>query len=236
MSAATTPPLPAVIAGDGPPLLLLHGFALTPATYRDAIAALARDRRVVAPSLFRHRRRWRYDGVLATLVDLLDQHGIDTTDVVGHSFGGGVALGLAARYPDRVRRLVFVDSHGLAPSWRMARDAFWRPRFVRMATAQTVADFFGSVGRRPVTVAQAGWWAFSVNKDDEIARLRASGIPRHVVFGADDSLIPVARGRRWAGELGASFRAVRIGDRPTDHEWPVKHPEEFARVVDEVLR
>ena len=50
----------------------------------------------------------------------------DDVTVVGHSFGGGIALGWAATHPRRVRKLVLVDSLGLSARWQLAQLTLYR--------------------------------------------------------------------------------------------------------------
>lgn len=233
-TAGVSASMPHTVRGSGPDLVFLGGFAMTPAAYDRAIDILADHVRVIAPSVFRRGRRWDYDAVLDELDALLDGLDVQRAVVVGHSFGGGVALGLAARRPALVERLVFVDSQGLAPSWQMAADAFTCPHLLRMATVGSVRDFVGSVVHRPTALPRAGYWAFRVDKRDEIAAVRASGIPTNVLFAPDDSLLPWERGAAWAAELDGSFEVVPATG-PLDHEWPMTRPALFAATLLRVL-
>jgi pimeloyl-ACP methyl ester carboxylesterase len=105
--------------GDGPVLLLLHGLAGSSATWRCALPELARRFTIVAPDLLGHgasaKPRTEYSlGAHANLLrDLLTLLGHERATVVGHSFGGGVAMQLAYQFPARCERLVLVGSGGL---------------------------------------------------------------------------------------------------------------------------
>lgn len=78
---------------------------------------------LVAPDLLGHGRSswaapWTIAANVSALVDLLDQHADAPAVVVGHSFGGAVALHLAATRPDRVAALVLLDpAIGLDGAW-----------------------------------------------------------------------------------------------------------------------
>jgi len=118
-----------VDAGDGPPVLLLHGFADTADAWRRVVPALARRHRVIAidlPPFARSGRPSLRDG--AALVDwypeffpaLLEELGIRRLAVAGHSLGGAIALSLALQEPDVVERLALIAPAGLgdrAPWW-----------------------------------------------------------------------------------------------------------------------
>ena len=111
------------IGGEGPPLLMLHGFALGAVeNWSKQVPALSRDHRIIAPDLY-----WFGDSVptrpidsakaqAAAMVELLDALQIPRADVVGESFGGLIAIDLALLYPDRVDRVVVSDAAGMRPT------------------------------------------------------------------------------------------------------------------------
>jgi len=112
-----------LVAGNpgDPPLVLLHGGIVDAAdvSWGAVVDPLARDYRVVAPDLLGYGRSDTPDVTysLDTHVDVLDSFvdtvGLDAPAVAGISMGGGAALGLALRSPERVGRLVLFDSYGL---------------------------------------------------------------------------------------------------------------------------
>ena len=118
--------LEVVRRGAGRPVLLLHGWALAQHTYRDVIETIAAQGcQVIAPAMpgfggtadlpgssfsLRGYAQW-----VAGLLDALDIE--EPAVVVGHSFGGGVAVRFAHDFRPRVRSLVLVNSIG-GSSWR----------------------------------------------------------------------------------------------------------------------
>jgi pimeloyl-ACP methyl ester carboxylesterase len=101
--------------GDGPPVLLLHGFPDSSHLWRRQIPALTgAGLRVIAPDLRGFGESDRPEGVdayrvghtLADLVAVLDAVGAERAHVVGHDWGAGVAWAFAGVRPDRVERLV----------------------------------------------------------------------------------------------------------------------------------
>lgn len=114
-----------VDAGEGPPILLIHGYGDTADGWRRAVPNLLRDHRVVALDMPPFGRSPMSDR--GKLIDFysdffpvfLDQMELDDATVVGHSLGGAVALRLAIDNPDRVARLGLVAPAGLgsAPPW-----------------------------------------------------------------------------------------------------------------------
>jgi pimeloyl-ACP methyl ester carboxylesterase len=105
--------------GSGPVLLLLHGLACDSTTWDDVIAPLAENFTVIAPDLLGHGASDKPDadyslGAYANgMRDLLTILGIDTVTVVGHSFGGGVAMQFAYQFPERTERIVLISTGGL---------------------------------------------------------------------------------------------------------------------------
>ncbi|MDP9183324.1 MAG: alpha/beta hydrolase [Actinomycetota bacterium] len=103
--------------GDGTPVLLLHGIPETSTAWRDLAPALAvSGRRVLAPDLpglggSSYSGPYDVASVTKQVVALLDSElPGQRVDVVGHDWGGSVALGLAGAYPDRVRRLAVANT------------------------------------------------------------------------------------------------------------------------------
>ena len=113
---------------DGPPLLCLHGVT----SWGGRFHALARERldsfRICAPDLRGHglspwEPPWDLDRHIADLVETLDALGLSRVPVVGHSFGGRLALELGARHPERIEALVLLD------------PAVWVPPHIALARA-----------------------------------------------------------------------------------------------------
>lgn len=107
--------------GSGEVLLLLHGMAGSSQTWRSVIKPLSRQFRVIAPDLPGHgesnKPRSDYSlGAFAVLLrDLLDELGVTSATIVGHSLGGGVAMQFLYQHPDYAQRLILIGSGGLGP-------------------------------------------------------------------------------------------------------------------------
>ena len=121
--------------GSGPVVLLLHGLGCDHTTWTPVIDSLARTHTVIAPDLLGHgasdkpRADYSVGGYANGMRDLLTLLGIDSATVVGHSFGGGVAMQFAYQYPERTERLVLVGSGGLGPEVTPAIRAITTPGF-----------------------------------------------------------------------------------------------------------
>ncbi len=106
-------------AGEGPPLVLVHGLGDSHRTWSPVVRRLAERYRVLMPDLPGHGLSARpnatyslawHASMLASWLELLGLHEVD---LVGHSFGGGVAQWLLIDHHTKVRRLALVSAGGL---------------------------------------------------------------------------------------------------------------------------
>jgi pimeloyl-ACP methyl ester carboxylesterase len=116
------------IHGTGQPLVVLHGAFMTIGTMGELVPELAKTRQVIAVELQAHGhtadidRPLSYEQMADDVAALLQQLEIEEADVFGYSTGGGVALQVAIRHPEVVRKLVAASSSytsdGLYPEVR----------------------------------------------------------------------------------------------------------------------
>ncbi len=216
--------------GSGAPVLLVHGSGPGVSAYanwRLTIPDLAERFRVIAPDMagfgFSERpgdARYDLDRWVGQTVGLLDALGLERTSVVGNSFGGAVALRLAATYPDRVDRLVLMGSVGVPFPITDGLDAVWgyQPSVANMRrlldifafNAALATDELAEVRYRASTepgvqesfaamfpAPRQRWVDAMVTPDEQIAALPH---PTLVVHGREDHVIP----------LGNSLRLARL--------------------------
>lgn len=108
-----------LVAGDGPPLVLVHGVAMRAEDWAPILRTFAKSHRVYAPDLLGYGETDRgRDHSIKAQADVvrgfLDAMQLEQPDMLGVSMGGWVALKLAAEHPQRVRKLVLVSSAGFA--------------------------------------------------------------------------------------------------------------------------
>lgn len=121
--------------GQGEPVLLIHGSGpgVTGwANWRLTIPALAENFHVIAPDIvgFGYTERpadvqYNMETWLNHILGFMDALGIAKAHVVGNSFGGGLALAMAIRAPQRVKRLVLMGSAGLPFTLTEGLDRVW---------------------------------------------------------------------------------------------------------------
>lgn len=133
-----------VRAGQGPPVVLIHGLASSIYTWKAVLPRLAADHDVVALDLpgfggSEQPADLDFADLVAAVSALLDALGLERASLVGNSLGGAVAASVAARRPERVPALVLIDAAGFQ------RDLADAPAVLRVA----VADPTGLLARLP---------------------------------------------------------------------------------------
>jgi pimeloyl-ACP methyl ester carboxylesterase len=104
------------VGGNGPAVVLIHGFGDTGDMWTPLAVALARDHKVIVPDLrglgLSSRPEGGYDKKTQAgdIRAILDAVGVDKADIVGHDIGTMVAYAYAARYPDKTTKLVVMDA------------------------------------------------------------------------------------------------------------------------------
>jgi pimeloyl-ACP methyl ester carboxylesterase len=106
------------IHGNGEPVVLLHGsfMTLTNFNWPEMIAALSKTRQVIAVEMQGHGRTadidrdFSYANLADDIAAMLDYFKIAKADVIGYSMGGGVALEVAIRHPQKVRKVVSISA------------------------------------------------------------------------------------------------------------------------------
>lgn len=246
------------VAGDGPLVVFLHGWGLSHRTYRHGLELLVgHGVRVLAPALpgFAGTASLPEDaltlqGYAEWVAAFLEEYGVDEpVTLIGHSFGGGVALHAAHLRPDLVGRLVLVNSIGGSvwsnrgelpvpmadrPMWdwglHIAAHALSVRSFTRVMPV-IAADAVPNFVLHPTTLWKVGRLARDANLVAELEELKERGLPVVIVWGRDDTVIPWACAESLAVALGKS-EVVTV---PGNHSWLLADPTRFAEVITNVI-
>ncbi|HJW25080.1 MAG TPA: alpha/beta fold hydrolase [Rhodocyclaceae bacterium] len=188
--------------GSGSPVLLIHGSGpgvSAWANWRLVLPELSREHRVIAPDMvgfgFTERPEnfaYGLDAWVKHAVGMLDALGIDRADVVGNSFGGAIALALAIRHPERVRRLVLMGAVGVPFELTPGLDAAWGYE-PSIAAMRGLLDLFAH-DRSLVT--------------DELAELRYQASIRPGFQESFAAMFPAPR-QRWVDALASREEDIR---------------------------
>lgn len=222
---------------EGPPVLFLHGWGLSPRSYADCIDALAaRGRDVIAPTLpgfgessALSRGATIVTGVESRIAEAVEQ--LDATGpfpVIAHSFGCGVATHLALAHETLVESLTLVAPVGGAgsamTSW--AELVTGVRRELRRGSAARAVDVLPNLLRNPLAVARTAVAAKHIDLVEPLHRVADLAIPIHLVLATHDGLVPPGRLRSFATLPGFDVTIV-----DGNHGWLIHEPEEFADIA-----
>ena len=238
--------------------LLLHGLMASNRVFDEVIDQGRREFRFLAVDLPHsgQSRGWssmKPVEIARTLKRWLDAKGVKRATVFGHSFGGLVALELAAQFPGLIDRLVVASTPalGLAPEAK---------RFLNLPGAEDGASLIGKLPLwRPLVRGYVGWlfgdpkklserqvegyfqslqnpgaWPGMLEASRAVAEyrlqaeaIRATKIPIEIVWGERDRLVPLIDGERLATALDAGFSVLPgVG-----HCVPEEHPQSVLAAI-----
>lgn len=182
----------------GPTVVMLHGLANGSDTWEPVLARLGGHAHVVAPDLLGHGDSakpvsgdYSLGAYAAEVRDLVLVLGLDRATVVGHSFGGGVAMQYAYQFPELTERLVLVSSGGLGSDVTPV---------LRAATLPGAATVL-----RTAAALTPGWLGHLTHR---VARL-AAGLPTALSRSDLDGLATAFGSFADSGARGAFVQTVR---------------------------
>ncbi|MCG2581481.1 MAG: alpha/beta fold hydrolase [Marinobacter sp.] len=244
------------------PVMMIHGSGpgvTAWANWRLVIPELAKHRRVVAPDMLGfgyterpedntyNRERW-----VAHAIGVMDALDLQQVDLVGNSFGGGLALALAIEYPERIRRLVLMGSVGVSFPITEGLDEVWgyEPSLENMRRLMDVFAFNKNLltdelaeMRYQASIRPGFQESFAAmfpaprqrwvdNLASEEKDIRALPHETLILHGREDEVIP----------LDASLQLAELIDRAQLHvfgrcgHWTqIEHASRFARLVNDFL-
>jgi len=245
-------------AGEGPPVLFLHGWGLDHKAYKRSLSRLVTAGvHVFAPALpgfggtaALPRDAADLTGFVAWVEHFLDQVGVtEPALIMGHSFGGGVAIRFAHDHMDRTRALVLVNSIG-GSAWThkgstirsMAERPLWDwgihlpadifpTRQARKVLPVIVAEALPNLLRDPRAFWSAAGVARRADLTIELDELRKRGVPVVVLWGRSDQIITQDSFEAMCLALGRPH-VITV---PGTHSWLIADPDAFGEVMTNVL-
>ncbi|AZT82490.1 alpha/beta fold hydrolase [Marinobacter sp. NP-4(2019)] len=249
--------------GEGDvPVMMIHGSGpgvTAWANWRLVIPELAKNRRVVAPDMLGfgyterpedntyNRERW-----VTHAIGVMDALDLRQVDLVGNSFGGGLALALAIEYPERVRRLVLMGSVGVSFPITEGLDEVWgyQPSLENMRRLMDVfafnkglltdelAEMRYQASIRPgfqesfaamFPAPRQRWVDNLASREEDIRALTHETL---VIHGREDEVIPLQTSLTLADWIDRAQLHVfgRCG-----HWTQIEHASRFARLVNDFL-
>jgi 3-oxoadipate enol-lactonase len=244
-------------AGDGPPLVFMHGLGWDNTLWRPAMAKFSRDYRVIAADTRGHGLSdkpagpYSIDMFAADWYGLLRELGMQRPCIVGFSQGGMTAQVIASQHPEDIGPLFLVStacrsdpavrekleerirqsqSDGPVAAARVAAKSVFSTGFAA-AHPKVIEDFVAwraAMEQPPLVHATRAGYGFDVS-----TRLKAVRVPAKVVYGEEDVLTPPTVVK----QVAAAFAAAELEGVPgAGHMIPVEQPDTFYGILASFLQ
>lgn len=249
--------------GQGPVVVLLHGFPLDRTMWSGQVDDLSTSFRLILPDLPGHGGSPVAPGVVTmeamadAVVGLLDELGLTGPVVLGGlSMGGYVALEALARHPGRFRALMLLDTRATpdTPEAAANREVLarkveeagyaqpvidaMRPKLVSKTTqdrAPAIVEELVQVMARTPTAGIAGALRGMAVRPDRTADLVGSGLPTLILVGADDVITPPAEMQGLAAAVpGSRFATIPEAGHLAPREQPAACNREIRSFLGEL--
>jgi haloalkane dehalogenase len=229
--------------GDGQPVVFLHGEPTWSFLWRHVIGPVREaGYRCIAPDLPGFGRSdkpvelewYSYDRHTEAIATLLDELDVRDSTVVVHDWGGPIGLRAAVEHPDRIRRLVILDTglftghQKMTPAWNAFRDFVAKTEdlpvgfLVRGACKRDPGDTVIAAYDAPFpnAASKAGARAFPLMLPTTpdapgaragqrvLAAMREDPRPKLILWADSDPVLPVETGERLAAALGSEIAHV----------------------------
>ncbi len=202
-----------IIGGNsGTPILFLHGWGGDMNSMKVLSEPISTQRKAVSISLpgFGNSPEpslsWGTSEYIEAVYNWIKMHGIIKIDIVSHSFGGRIAIGLAHRYPACVNRLVLVSSAGLV----LPRSLKVRSKLMVGRSLNRIGKLLGEninqkLQARKQRLGSSDWLAASpvmrqiltrVISEDLSVEMRELEAKTLLLWGSDDTAVPVKIAKR----------------------------------------
>ena len=205
------------IAGEGEPVLLLHGWGGCIGSFAPVAQFLSKDHRVISLDFPGHGESdeppvpWSVTEYAEMTRKFMEALSIVPADIIAHSFGGRVAILLSSTWPQMVKKLVLCDSAGILPRrtikyyFRVYRHKLgkrlskvrWIDRLLHLSERAKNA---GSADYRALSESMKGTFVRVVNQDlsSRLPLIRAETL---LVWGSEDTATPLSDGQRMEKEI-----------------------------------
>jgi pimeloyl-ACP methyl ester carboxylesterase len=237
-----------------PPAVFIHGFGSELSIWKTTLAALDPAQGVIQLDLPAHGKSAlgsveSFEDIVESVALALETAGVGACHIIGHSFGGVIAMAMAAERRVDVRALMLVSPAGLGPD--IERE--FLQGFTRATRVESLMPWLRLLYAKPSLVSTAFARAILDGRDDETLRaqqrqildtmfpdgtqaidlsetLSSLTIPCKVVWGRQDRIIPVAHSANLPGNVALHLLA------DTGHVPHLEQPALVARLIEELVR
>jgi pimeloyl-ACP methyl ester carboxylesterase len=237
------------VAGDGPALILTHGYSSTGEMWAGQIGPLSKHFKVITWDMRGHGRsdypddqgQYSEAATVEDMAALLDAVGARDAVVGGLSLGGYMSLAFHATYPERTRALLIIDT---GPGYKndQAREG-WNQNAIRRAE-RFEADGFGDLSKASAEVrlarrrdasglARAARGMLTQSNARVIESLPSIKVPAIVIVGADDTPFLAASDYMAAKIPGAKKAVIEAAGHSANIDQPARFNAALMGFLDE---
>ena len=225
-------------AGDGEPLVHFHGAGGLHLYKSHEL--LAQNHRVIlfeVPGFGNspvNERSESVEDLGRTMAEAVTRLGIDQFNLMGNSFGGGLALWTALQVPERIRSLVLVAPAAILPEHHVRPQNMTQEELVRRLFAHPERVDLPPPTPPDIVAKHAAFTRRLVipSREQLEARMAEFQPPVLVVWGTVDRMIPSKMGRVYVEKLPSAFLFLLYD---AGHEADADRPEAFADLVTEFI-
>jgi pimeloyl-ACP methyl ester carboxylesterase len=234
------------IHGDGEPLVLVHGGVVGITMLGGNVDALAQGRQVIAVELQGHAhtpdidRPLSFEALADDVAALAKYLALQRVDVMGYSLGGGVALQVAIRHPEMVRKLIVVSApckrQGLYPEVRAAMDQMG-PGAGEMMKQSPLRKMYPNVNWATLFTKLGKLLSKEYDWSKQVTAMRA---PTMLVFADADAVRPehmvefyqlLGGGQRDAGQDGSGRLMNQLAILPGETHYTISRAPALVATV-----
>jgi pimeloyl-ACP methyl ester carboxylesterase len=240
------------IAGQGPAILVLHGWGGSSGSWSEVQKILAaRGYTVVCPdfpgfgkSIF-PKRPWGIDDYSRLVLNFSKKLGLEEFFLLGHSFGGRVAIRFAIQYPEKLKSLILCNSAGIKPKLGLkAKLIYWiakignaifTPRHIARFK-DTARNIFYSFLHKKDYVKAKGVMKETIKMalaDDLLPDLEKIKMRTLIVWGGKDKMVPP----KYAETMKKNIKNSRLEIFPkVGHSPHLEAPEKLSELILKFLK
>jgi len=239
-------------AGEGAPLVLVHGYPLDHTIWYDLVASLEDSFSLILPDLRGFglsgvdESQYKLTDVAADIAGLLDHLGIEKAYLAGHSMGGYISLAFARQYPQRLLGLGLVASQAAADTPEKKQGRYAAAEEIMKSGIQPVVEsmspklthdervqaFVRSLIAAQRPAGLAGALKAMAERDDSTPILPSFNFPVAVVHGDADELIPIQRAREVKVAIPHATLTELVG---SSHMPMMENPQATAAALKNML-
>lgn len=231
--------------GEGKTIVFLHGAYVRASTHMALLERLGENFRVIAPDLpgFGNSQTptttWSLEEYATWLEELLTTLQIENATLVGHSFGGGIALYTAAK-SKRVNQAVVIDSLGVATIYgrlELLTRQFILHTLNALSSTKSVGpylcmtkDFFVNLFKRPFTFCRIQRILINAIRSSFPPQFSLM-VPLLIIWGRQDEILPLNN----ALAIKSHAPHSTIIEVDGFHDWLIYEPEKAAKLIFEFV-